>query len=261
MQIGICASAVNQAAALANAPIDYIEEHVQNFLAPEGDDAAFADRLRRAAQSARSVVAACCFLPASLKCVGPAVDMPHLLRWSDAAFGRARRAGIDTIVFGSGGARTAPEGFSATTAFEQYVAALIAMAPIAHRHGVTLVVEPLNRGECNVVNSVDEGGEAVRRCGHPSVRLLADLYHMMKEGEGPDAIRRNGDLIRHTHVAERDRRTPPGIVGDDFRPYLRALREVGYDHRMSIECTFGDMAAELAPAVAALRRQLAEVGR
>jgi sugar phosphate isomerase/epimerase len=100
----------------------------------------------------------------------------------------------------------------------------------------------------------------VRRVDHPHLRLLADLFHMRRNGEGPDAITRNGALIAHAHLAEHDTRSAPGVRGDDFRPFLRALRGVGYDRRLSIEGRFQDLRAELTVALPALRRQLVDAG-
>ena len=48
-------------------------------------------------------------------------------------------------------------------------------------------------------------------------------------------------------------RTAPGRKGDDFRPYLRALRDIGYDGMISIECRWEDFAAELPRAIRTLR--------
>ena len=81
-----------------------------------------------------------------------------------------------------------PEGFSPTRAFAQYVEALRRMAPVAQRHGVTIVVEPLNRGECNLINTIVEGAEAAAQADHPAVKLLVDIFHMLRNGESPDDI-------------------------------------------------------------------------
>jgi len=260
MQLGLCASAIASASAIAPSGLDYVEENVQNFLAPEGPETEFANRLAQAGAAARNIRAACCFLPGSHKCVGPQVDEARLLAYAESAFARARRAGIDTIVFGSGGARAVPEGFSAATAFIQFTDLLAKLAPIAARHGVTIVVEPLNRGEVNFINTLDEGAAVVARVNHPHVRLLADLFHMLRNDETPDAITRHGALLAHTHIAEKETRSAPGAKGDDFRPFLRALRAAGYDHRMSLECGFGDLGAELGGALKTLRGQLADAG-
>jgi len=260
MLIGLCTSAIASAKPVASAALDYVEENVQSFLAPEAPVSEFDQRLSQASACARNIVAANRFLPGALKCTGPKIDEIRILAYAGEAFRRARRTGIDTIVFGSGGARALVDGFSPAQASEQFVSLLTKLGPIAARHDVTLVVEPLNRGECNFINTLDEGAEIVRRVDHPNIRLLADLFHMLRNDETPDAIRRHGDLLAHTHIAEKETRSAPGVKGDDFRPFLTALRAAGYDRRMSLECGFGNLAAELTESLVALRRQLNDVG-
>jgi sugar phosphate isomerase/epimerase len=260
MLIGCCTSAIAQAKTIAASGLDYVEENVQAFLAPEGCESDFRARSKQASISARTIQAACCFLPGALKCVGPTVDDARLDSYAQTAFARARAVGMDTIVFGSGGARAVPEGWASDKAFAQFVTVLKRFAPFAAKQGVTLVVEPLNRGECNFINTIDEGAEVVRAVDHPSVRLLADLFHMLRNDEGPECLTTHGALLAHTHVAEKETRSAPGVKGDDFRPFLRALRAGGYNHRMSLECGFGDISQELAASLKALRGQLADVG-
>ena len=91
----------------------------------------------------------------------------------------------------------------------------------------------------------------------PNVGITADLFHMLREGESADALRNAGSLIRHVHIAERDNRTPPGEAGDDFRPYFGALRDIGYDGLVSIECRWRDLEQQLPQAVQTIRRQSA----
>jgi sugar phosphate isomerase/epimerase len=50
---------------------------------------------------------------------------------------------------------------------------------------------------------------------------------MLVEDEGADAIRKAGGLVHHVHIAEEDGRRAPGTGGEDFRAYLRALKDVG----------------------------------
>jgi sugar phosphate isomerase/epimerase len=131
------------------------------------------------------------------------------------------------------------------------------VGPLAQRDRFVFVVEPLNRAETNIINSVDEGAEIVRAVAHPNVRLLADTFHMAREGEGPDAIRRAGDLLAHVHCAEKAERRPLGLgVGEDHRPYFKALKDIGYAGRVSIEAGWKDFPAELPAAVAELRKQI-----
>ena len=41
------------------------------------------------------------------------------------------------------------------------------------------------------------------------VKLLVDLYHMLRNGESPDDILKVGPLIRHAHLAENKDRAAP----------------------------------------------------
>ena len=255
-RVGVCGAHAELCAVAGS--IDFAEETVQRLLVPEQPDAAFRPP-DGAALAALPIAAANVFLPGDLRSTGPEVELERLRRYARVAFRRARQVGIGIVVYGSGASRQVDDGFDRARAEQQFVEALRTVGPPAAEAGITMVVEPLNTAECNLINSVTEGAEAVRAADHPHVMLLADLYHMLREGEGPDAIERAGGLIRHVHVAEVAERTPPGVAGDDFRPFLRALARIGYDGAYSLECRWQDQIAQAPPGVAELRRQLASV--
>jgi sugar phosphate isomerase/epimerase len=260
MLVGICSDPVTIRTLPRPLPFDFIEGHVQNFLLPEAPDNAFAPHAAALRASGLTMPAANCLFPADLKVVGPVVDEARFDRYATAVIRRAGEIGIRFLVFGSAGARMVPEGFPQARAFAQYVDALRRMAPLAQRHGVTLVVEPLNRGECNLINTVIEGAEAAAQAAHPAVELLVDIFHMLRNDESPDDIVQVGWCVRHAHIAEKAERTAPGVKGDDFRPFLRALKKIGYDRMLTIECNWGTLAPEVGPAIAALRAQMADAG-
>jgi sugar phosphate isomerase/epimerase len=260
MLIGICA-APQEITPSMYLSFDYIEGHVQELLLPEQSDFEFELNRTLTRACRRSTIAANCLLPANLKVTGPSVDYGRLIRYAEVAFARAKALGIQTIVFGSAGARMIPDGWSAIRGFEQYVDALNRLAPIAEKQGITIVVEALNYGECNLINTLDEGAEAVRRCNHPHVRLLADLFHMLRNNEGPDALLRHAALITHSHLAENKERAQPGVYGDDFRPFFRALAKAERCRALTIECVWqGSMYEQVDPSVAQVRKQLSEAG-
>jgi len=257
-RLGVCTSIAN-AAAVQSAGGGYIEESVQGFLVPDKPESDFRPKAEAAAAASLPVRACNSFLPGSLKSVGPDARPDDIVAYAGTAFRRAREIGITTVVFGSSGSRSIPDGFDRGEARRQFVALLRRLGPVAGANCVVIAIEPLNRDETNFINTVAEGAALVREAGHPNVRLLADIYHMLREGEGPDALVAAGPLLRHIHIAERDRRTPPGVAGDDFRPYLRALRRAGYAGAISIECRWDDIAAELPAALKALRAQIAHL--
>jgi sugar phosphate isomerase/epimerase len=182
----------------------------------------------------------------------------RLLRYIESALRRARQAGIRHIVFGSGAARHIPEGFSPAEARAQFLHLLRGLALQAEIYRIVIVVECLNRGECNFLNRLAEGASLVEEVAHPHVRLLADLYHMAVEGEGAAELVKHGHLIAHVHVAELRGRQAPGTHGEDFGPSLRALRQIDYSGDISFECTWQNLADQAAASLKSFRAQVAE---
>lgn len=254
--LGACGSLAD-AATLARAGADFLEVSVQDFLAlGEENEGRFETNRVAVRESLPPVKNANLFLPGSLPCVGPAMDEQALLAYAQRAFERAGRAGIEGIVFGSGAARTIPDGFPVERVRGQFVRLLVKFAVLAERVGVTLFVEPLNTGECNFINTLAEAAELVTACGHPNVMLVADTYHLGFADEGPEVIRQHGDLLRHFHVADYPSRRFPGADGQSYRPWFEALRAVGYSGKISVECRWGNIADEAILAFANLRRDL-----
>jgi sugar phosphate isomerase/epimerase len=257
-RIGVCTSVTNAPTA-ARAGCDYIEEGVRSFLVPDRPEADFRVQLRLLETAPLPVAACNSFLPGELKSVGPEARHDDILAYAGTAFRRARETGVKVIVFGSSGSRAIPDGFDRGQALRQFLALLRRLGPLAREHGVIAAVEPLNRGECNFINTVAEGAAIVREADDPGVRLLADIYHMLREDEGPESIVAAGALLVHCHIAEEEGRVAPGVHGEDFTPYLDALRQIGYRGGVSFEGRWTDLAKELPAAVTTLRAQIARV--
>jgi D-psicose/D-tagatose/L-ribulose 3-epimerase len=113
--------------------------------------------------------------------------------------------------------------------------------------GIRLAVEPLNRFECYVLNTVADAAEIVRRVAHPSYGLLYDTFHANIEEKDPvGVIAPHVELITHVHISENDRGTP-GKGHVPFGPTLKALKSGGYDGWLTIEA-FGRALPALAAA-------------
>jgi sugar phosphate isomerase/epimerase len=246
--------------AFADQPFDFVEENVQTLLVPEADEAAFRERLALVRSLAKPVRAANRLLPPDLKPIGPAVDEARLQRWGENVFRRAEEVGVKTIVWGSGVARRIPPGFPREEAREQFLRAVTSFAPLAERHGVMIVIEPVARTDSNFISSLADGADIVQSVGHPSVRLLADNFHMMIEDEPPTEIERFAGILEHVHLSEIKRRAVPGTYGDDLRPYLRALKNIGYDKSLVLEPEWTDVTTEPALGLRTLRAQMSDAG-
>jgi len=259
MKIGLYID-IKHGAAFADQPFDFVEENVQTLLVPEKDEAAFRERLAIVRALKKPVLAANRLLPPDLKPIGPTVDEARLQRWGENVFRRAEEVGVKTIVWGSGVARRIPKGFPKEQAREQFLKAVTSYAPLAQRHGVTIVIEPVARTDSNFIMSLADGADIVHSVGHPSVRLLGDNFHMMIEDEPPSEIERFADILEHFHISEIKRRAVPGTYGDDFRPYLAALKKIGYDKSLVLEPEWTNVQTEPALGLKTLRQQMADVG-
>ena len=61
-------------------------------------------------------------------------------------------------------------------------------AAYAARHNVKLSIEPLNRFECYVLNTVDDAAEVVRAVNAPNYGLLYDTFHSNIEEKDPVGV-------------------------------------------------------------------------
>jgi sugar phosphate isomerase/epimerase len=120
--------------------------------------------------------------------------------------------------------------------------------------GVEVWLEPLNRYEDHMVNTLAQGVELVRAVGSPALRLMADLFHMnIEEGDMAAALTETGPLVAHVHLADSSR-LEPGTGHTDFAAPFAALRAMGFDGWGAIECRLsGPVEESLARALAALR--------
>jgi sugar phosphate isomerase/epimerase len=252
--IGVCTDISNNGI-LANAGYTFVEEAVRNFLVPAEDEAIFQDKLSILKKSRLPVEACNSFIPGNMKSVGPAAIHDEIIKFAATSFRRAKVAGVKIIVFGSGGSRTIPHDYSKELAREQFITLCKRMAPIAEEHNVVIALEPLNSKECNFINSVAEGAEIVKDVNHKNFRLMADFYHMMMENESPDSIVKYKDQIYHVHIAEKAGRSAPGVNNEDFTPYFKALKKIGYNGRISIECNWTNLEEQAGKALQTIKNQ------
>jgi len=118
---------------------------------------------------------------------------------------------------------------------ERIATSLHPIADEAQDAGVRLAIEPLNRFETSLFNTVAQTMELVERMDHPAVGLLLDTFHMnIEERDIPGAIRTAGRSLFHFHACGNDRGAP-GDDGIDWPGIRNALAEIEYDGALSIE--------------------------
>ncbi len=139
------------------------------------------------------------------------------------------------MVFGSPNQRSTTGGLSREQATRHYMDGLAGVAPDAAERGVTILVEALPIGQCDVVQTLDEAAAIVREIGSPGVRTMFDSHNAIDEVAPHDVLlERHYDLIRHVHVNELDGRHC-GAGSYDFKPILNVLRKHKYPGWISLE--------------------------
>lgn len=256
LPLGVCTS-YDKAELLKSWGYSFVEENVGRFLIPDkGGDEQYKVNLAQLRSIQFPVRSYVSFFPGDSKSVGKDIHHDAILQRADLAFQRAKECGSKNVVFGSGGSRRIPDGFDREQAKLQHIELSKKMAPLAEKYGITIAIEPLNRSETNFINSLAEGVEIIEAVNRPNFRLLCDIYHMAKDNEGPDQIIKYGKYITHCHIAEKKNRTPPGVEGDDFSPYLLALKKIKYKGGLSLECRWKDFDNEAKQGIEALKKQL-----
>lgn len=197
--------------------------------------------------------------PGKMKIAGPDVQEQAVLGYVDSLFFRAQQAKVSVIVLGSGAARRLPDDYDIDKAKKEFVLLGKKIAATAKKYNIKIALENLQSKETNFLTSVKSAAEVVRRVNHPNFRLNADIFHMKREGESPQSIVDAKDLLVHCEIAEVAERTLPGIKGDDFRPYLRALKTANYKGPIFVEAGSNYSAAQMAFCFQYLTKQIEDV--
>jgi D-psicose/D-tagatose/L-ribulose 3-epimerase len=132
--------------------------------------------------------------------------------------------------------------------WERAVSGVRQMAEYAAGKEVCLALEPLNRFETDMINTVDQGLRFISDTGMSNVGLHLDTFHMhLEEKSSAQAIRKAGKAIFHFHACENDRGIP-GTGQVHWAEIAQALKDVGYGGAVVIE-SFTSQVKEIARAV------------
>jgi len=91
-----------------------------------------------------------------------------------------------------------------------------------------LLLEPLNRYETSIVNTLGEAMGIIEKVGADNLGILADSFHIsIEERDIQESIISVGERVWHIHLADSNRHYP-GRGHFDFDGLFRALEKIGY---------------------------------
>ena len=242
IKIGICTDIAN-IGIVEKIGYDYLETSLAGLAAMSEQD--YAAALAKAANAGIKVEACNGMLPAEVRVTGPDVSAQKIHDYLELAFSRASKLGVEVVVFGSAGARNVPEGFDIAQAWRQISNFLRLAQTHAQKYNITIAIEPLRRGESNIINLVSEAVALSSLLQLANVKALGDTYHMAMCSEPLSALTMAGDLLAHVHTANAlGRILPKEGDGENYMGIFKALRAGGYDGRISCEAGCKDFVTD-----------------
>jgi sugar phosphate isomerase/epimerase len=108
-------------------------------------------------------------------------------------------------------------------------------ADYAREHGVKIAVEAINRYETYFMNTLEKAYSLVKEIDHPTVGIMADLFHMsLEERSLTQSLLMIQDKLLHVHIAD-NTREPAGLGRTDFKEVLLTLGKIGYSGSLTME--------------------------
>ena len=189
---------------------------------------------------------ACNLFPSSLPLLSRDRNIEDISNYLDLAFFRAQKLGIKEVIFGSGKARSFDASLTKEEALkelEKLIKEII--IPKAIKANIRVLLEPLKKDECNIINTVEEAYSLVKRINHPSFSFMADLYHMENNGEDLSILPLLANSLGHIHIAGKNRDLSITLSSPYILKGLKMLKASGYDKAISFETNWGDIKAPL----------------
>jgi len=222
-------------ASVASWCYDFIEYPLMSITALSDEE--FNGLVERKEQMHLACDCAANLFPGSVPVIGSAVSERNIRSYLDLALSRASILGISKLIFGSAGARKLGN-FPRETADEQFQTCLAVLDEYCTQYRMSVLIEAIRVGEADYINTLEEASAAVRTAqkhGRKHIALMADLFHMLSNGEPVSSLEDHFDLLRHIHVCELNRQLPGAQFTNELDSALSLLKRLGYDGTVSYE--------------------------
>lgn len=166
-----------------------------------------------------------------------AAQQPEVKAYLEKNLERCSQLGGRVVVWGSGGSRNVPPGYSRDRAWGQIQEYLQMLGDVAKKNNLVIGIEPLRRQESNIINSAGEAFKLAREVNHPNIKIIVDYYHLRQENEDAGIVRTARDSIVHLHFANPTGRRWPHEASEDseYKRFFSLVKEIGYKGGLSIE--------------------------
>ena len=109
------------------------------------------------------------------------------------------------------------------------LASLAELEKTAEETGTYIYLEPLNRYQDHMLNTLADAVAIIDKGGFRRVKITADFYHMaIEEDDISESLKKYKDYVGHIHIAE-NHRYQPGNGSIDWARHMKILHEIGYE--------------------------------
>lgn len=234
---------------IAAAGYDCAELHVREIMGM--DDAEFARARTRLRDCGIPAQVFDNPIPLDSRVADPSFDLGRYRDFLNRAADRCAELGARYFVFGNGKARSLPTEGDVRGAAEKFDEFFRMLLGIAADRNITVLIEPLGKKLSNIVNSLPEAVEFIRKYASPNLKTFVDYRYMVELGRPLSELAEYEPYIKHVHLDNPTTVFPERVVprlddGFDYAPFLDALKGICYKEIVSIEASvFKDFSKEI----------------
>jgi D-psicose/D-tagatose/L-ribulose 3-epimerase len=144
--------------------------------------------------------------------------------------------GGTAMIFGSPKQRNTLD-ISIEEATKYFADGLAQCADHAVARDVKILIEPLDKTQTDVVNTMEEGVKVLKQVNHPAIQTMFDFHNTLDETEEFDVlVEKHFEYIGHVHVQEMDGNYLG--TGDGVNQYVKAfqkLKDLNFNKWVSLE--------------------------
>lgn len=233
-----CFGNLDDLPAIADAGFRHAELDVQDVMALDsGDFRRFAERLKGTSLICDVFNT---MIPVAVRhpVYSGSFDFERWCRFQWTAAEKTSQLGARFWIFANGENRALPVEGDTTWARNRVHYFIRETCSAAAAYGISVLIEPLSSVYTNYLRSLRETAGLIDSLGIPNLAAMADMRHMISEGEDFSEIVRCRQYVKHIHIdnpLSRERRFPTLDDGFPYESFFRILKDAGYCGIVSAE--------------------------
>ena len=128
-------------------------------------------------------------------------------------------------------------GIPVEQAKKYFAEGMASVADHAQQQGIEILIEPLGKRTTDVINTLAEASDMMKRINHPAIKMMFDFNNTVDETEPFDVLlRKYYKNIHHVHVQEMGgKHLGTGNAVNDYVKAFQVLKDMQYNHWISLE--------------------------